>query len=607
MPNIPQETIEQIIATTDIVDLISSYFPLKRAGSNFKANCPFHNENSPSFMVNPSLQSFKCFGCGEGGSAIGFVMKYENLPFVDAVTKLAARVNVPIIEEAYDPKAEKRRRHRSRLLELHNAAAKYFHELLLHDPAAAHAREYLKSRGYGSKMAKNWLVGWIPENPDQFLTWAKEKEFTGREIINSGIGSLRDEGNPHSGIFLRFRDRLMFPINNDYGDIIAFSGRQLREDPRTGKYINSPETLLFKKSKVIFALDRARRAMMKAGHTLLCEGQIDSIACHENGIENAVAPLGTAFTSEHAKLLKRYTKNIIICFDSDKAGITAVSRAFSELAPVGLNVRVIQMNEGDDPDSYIKKNGLEAFQQLITSAVDFFDFSINIAEKNNQLNSANEKSDFVRNLAEHLSIIPDKASKEGIAQHIAVRLKLSPQAIQESIANVRKRPTRQYKLGSDDQTIRLEPTPLDRSVAALCYISIHSQTAKEWLIQQSETIAECTATLDGSSLLQFILNRNPDISSVAKLQTFLSTLPEENQLALRNLPNTPLPENTIEMANEILSFLSVKSIKRQIHILNSQLAIEELPAEKQSDIHKEVLDLMGLLHKIPARFQNSGL
>ena len=278
MGRIPEETIEQVLAATDIVDLVGSYLPLKRAGSNFKANCPFHNEKTPSFMVNPARQSYHCFGCGEGGNAISFVISYENLPFPDAIKKLANRAGVVVQEDAYDPEADKRRRRKSRLLELHNQAARFMHQVMMESPDAQHARDYLKSRGYGKGMAERWVVGWMPENPSTFLNWAREQGFTGRELCESGLAALKNENNARSGIYVRFRDRLMFPIHNDYGDIIAFSGRQLREDPNSGKYINSPETQLFKKSKVFFALDKARRHMTKDKYALLCEGQIDVIA-----------------------------------------------------------------------------------------------------------------------------------------------------------------------------------------------------------------------------------------------------------------------------------------------------------------------------------------
>ncbi|MGB2402727.1 MAG: DNA primase, partial [Akkermansiaceae bacterium] len=398
MGRIPEETIEQVIAATDIVDLVGSYLPLKRAGSNFKANCPFHNEKTPSFMVNPSRQSYHCFGCGEGGNAISFVMAYENLPFPDAIKKLANRAGVMVQEDAYDPEADKRRRRKSRLLELHNQAARFMHRLMMESPNAQHARDYLKSRGYGKGMAERWVVGWMPENANTFLDWAREQGFTGRELCESGLAALKNENNPRAGIYVRFRDRLMFPIHNDYGDIIAFSGRQLRDDPNTGKYINSPETQLFKKSKVFFALDKARRHMTKDKYALLCEGQIDVIACHESGLGAAIATLGTACTPEHARLLKRYTSDVVICFDADAAGFKAADKAFTILAPEGMHIRMVMMPQGDDPDLLIKRDGADTFKALVENSREYFIVKLEHESSTRDLTSIRERTALAKEL-----------------------------------------------------------------------------------------------------------------------------------------------------------------------------------------------------------------
>ena len=257
MARIPEETIEQILAATDIVDVVGNYIPLKRAGSSFRALCPFHNEKTPSFYVNPSIQIFKCHGCGKGGNAIIFVRDYENLTYQDAIRKLASRVGITVAEESLDPKEEADRRRRGLLLDLHRMLSAYYHSLLMESPDAQHARDYLKSRGFGSEMAERWQVGWAPP-PQIFVPWAKEQQLRGRDLVDSGIALQKERG----GLYFRFRDRLMFPIHNDYGDVIAFSGRQLREDPNSGKYINSPETRLFKKSDVLFGLDKAKKEYM---------------------------------------------------------------------------------------------------------------------------------------------------------------------------------------------------------------------------------------------------------------------------------------------------------------------------------------------------------
>jgi len=373
---IPRESVEKVLQATDIVDLIGGYLQLQRAGSQFRCNCPFHNEKTPSFYVTPSMQRYHCFGCGAGGDAISFVREYENLPFADAVRKLATRSGIAIIEEVETPEQRRASRSRGRLLDLHREAAAFMHTLLLNDSGAAHARAYLKQRGFGREMAERWEIGWMPGTPRVFLDWAKSRGFSGRELVDSGVAYQIEESNPRAGLRVRFRDRLMFPIRNEIGDTIAFSGRQLREDPNSGKYVNSPETFIFRKSKVLFALDRAKKAILREKAALLCEGQLDVISCHELGVDHAIAPLGTAFTREHAKLLRRYTNHVLICFDADRAGLTATERVFRELVPEGLSVRVVTMPAGDDPDTYLKSHGVEGFRQLLTGAREFFDFKL---------------------------------------------------------------------------------------------------------------------------------------------------------------------------------------------------------------------------------------
>ena len=422
MGRIPEETIEQVLAATDIVDLVGSYLPLKRAGGTFKALCPFHNEKTASFNVNPIRQSYHCFGCGEGGNAIGFVMAYENLPFPDAIKRLASRAGIVIQEEIFDPKADKRRKLRARLVELHNAAAKFMHEQLMTSPDAEHAREYLKSRGYGQGMAKRWLIGWMPDNPNVFLDWARCQKFTGAELINCDLAGRKDANNPRAGIFVRFRGRLMFPIHNDYGDIIAFSGRQLRHDPNSGKYINSRETLIFKKSKTFFALDKARRPMTKEKFALLCEGQIDVIACHESGIACAIATLGTACTPDHSRLLKRFTNDVVLCFDADPAGFKAADKAFKILAGDGLNVRMVRMPEGEDPDTLIKKIGADAFRELAVSARDYFEVKLAHETKIRDLTSVRERAALANELSDLVAYVDDKMTKEALINQISTHL-----------------------------------------------------------------------------------------------------------------------------------------------------------------------------------------
>ena len=283
---ISEETIQRVSDANDIVDLISSYFPLKRAGTSFRAICPFHREKSPSFHVNPARQNYHCFGCGAGGGVLRFVMEYEHLDFPSAVRRLAQRAGIPIVEE--DATSEDHRKHslRQRLLALHAEASAWFHDQLLKSPDASQARDYLKSRALNSTIAKSWQLGFAPASWDALLTHLRGRRFSSEEIAQSGLASSKDEGsNSSSALYSRFRNRVMFPIRNDYGEVIAFSGRILEADAKAAKYVNSPETPLFSKGRVLYGLDKTKRDLIEKNAAIVCEGQIDLISTFEAGIE----------------------------------------------------------------------------------------------------------------------------------------------------------------------------------------------------------------------------------------------------------------------------------------------------------------------------------
>ncbi len=612
MGRIPEETIEQVLAATDIVDLVGSYLPLKRAGSNFKANCPFHNEKTPSFMVNPARQSYHCFGCGEGGNAISFVISYENLPFPDAIKKLANRAGVVVQEDAYDPEADKRRRRKSRLLELHNQAARFMHQVMMESPDAQHARDYLKSRGYGKGMAERWVVGWMPENPSTFLNWAREQGFTGRELCESGLAALKNENNARSGIYVRFRDRLMFPIHNDYGDIIAFSGRQLREDPNSGKYINSPETQLFKKSKVFFALDKARRHMTKDKYALLCEGQIDVIACHESGIGSAIATLGTACTPDHARLLKRYTSDVVICFDADAAGFKAADKAFSILAPEGMHIRMVIMPQGDDPDSMIKREGEDAFKTLVNNSREYFIVKLEHEASTRDLSSVRERTALAKELANLIAYVGDKLSKDGLINQVATRLGIGAEEMRGSVVEAEKLRARgkffEQRQASKDSnadtamTPKAQATPMNGSIAYLCHLALTSQDAQGWLGEQLETIVEPLSSLSGGSILRDILAKLPDPNSAAAIQTYLTSLKPDDQQALRNAMTRDTPESPVRAAEETTAMLVSTHFQNKEAAVRARLRQPDLGPEQMVALMNEAKELQDILKNLQQRF-----
>ena len=274
MPRIAEESIQRVAEASDIVDVIGSYFPLKKAGTNYRALCPFHKEKSPSFNVNPSRQSFHCFGCGAGGGVFRFVMDYEHVDFPTAVRRLAQRATITLVED-HDPQEQSRRDQRSRLLELHKEASAWFHLQLLRSPEAEHARAYLRKRSLSKEIAVEWQLGYAPAGWEVFRTCGVAKGFTRDELLQGGLLTAK-EGDETGG-YDRFRDRLMFPIRNDYGEVIAFSGRILNDSDREAKYVNSPETPIFSKGRVLFGLDKSKRSLITAGSAVVMEGQIDLI------------------------------------------------------------------------------------------------------------------------------------------------------------------------------------------------------------------------------------------------------------------------------------------------------------------------------------------
>jgi len=603
---IPKESVEKVLEATDIVDLISSYIQVKKAGSQFKALCPFHSEKSPSFTITPHRQYFHCFGCGKGGNAISFVMEYENLPFIESVRKLAGRAGIHLIEEAADPNAAKLSRSRGRLLDVHREVTAFMHEQLMKNPAAQHARDYMKSRGFGGAMAASWAVGWMPDNQKVFLDWARSKKFTGRELIDSGIAILRDENNPISGLYVRFQDRLMFPIRNELGDAIAFSGRQLRENKNSGKYINSPETAIFKKSRVFFGLDRAKKPILTEKAALLCEGQIDAICCHELGIAQAIATCGTACTREHAKLLRRYTSNVLICFDADKAGLAATEKAFRELAPEGLAVRVVEMPAGDDPDTFLKAHGVDAFRKLLTDAKDFFDFKLERGKAIGLFNSASERTTALNDCAEMLSLMTDFAARENQINIVATHLQTSTVALREAVAkakaspknNVRERPD-----ASAPQSIKVVATPLHRIVAFMCHLALTSGPAQRLLGEQFETLHEAQRWIEGISLLEMILGAAPDPASNAAVNVFMANLSEADRLALTHdaasLEGVSL--DGMQAAEQALALLSGTVLQRRDAAVKAELKKTDLTRERMMELLEEAKEISTMMRGISQR------
>ena len=422
---IPPDKLEQIRAASDIVDVIGGYVPLKRAGANFTALCPFHKEKSPSFNVHPHKQIFHCFGCHKGGDVFTFVKDYENIPFPDAVRRLAERAKIPL-EFEQTPGAQETRHLKDTLLQIHEQITQRWQSALTNDAAGQIARDYLAKRGVSEEAIKLFRLGYAPDLWDDTVNWAKSKDHDLALVEKAGL-IVRKAGADH--FYDRFRGRLMFPICDEQGRVIAFSGRVLAGDEKTAKYVNSPETPIFTKSKVFFGLDKSKRAVLDAGFALVCAGQLDLIACFMAGVQNVVAPQGTAFTDQHARIIKRYVDEVVLCFDSDAAGQNAAVRSLDSLLASGLAVRVAVVPSPHDPDSFIKEFGADVFRKLITAADGFFDYYLNRLCATNEINSDKGRLTVLRGMAEAVQKTGNAVLIDKYAQKTALRLGVSPDAM----------------------------------------------------------------------------------------------------------------------------------------------------------------------------------
>jgi DNA primase len=445
-------TLEQIRAASDIVEIIGGYVPLKRAGANFVALCPFHKEKSPSFNVNPHKQIFHCFGCHKGGDVFSFVKEYENIGFGDAVRRLAERAKIPLQFES-TPGAQQARHLKETLLQIHEQIAQRWQAALASDAAGQIARDYLAQRGVSAEAVKLFRLGYAPEKWDDTVNWAKSKSFELPLVEQAGL-ILRKEGADH--YYDRFRGRLIFPICDEQGRVVGFSGRVLSGDEKSAKYVNSPETPIFTKGKVIFGLDKSKRALLDRQSAIICEGQLDLIACFMGGVQNVVAPQGTALTADHARILKRYVEEVVLCFDSDNAGQNAAVRSLDSLLAAGLAIRVAVVPAPHDPDTYLKEFGGPAFQQLIDQAEGFFDYFLNRLCATHAIATDKGRTAVLHAMAEAVHKSGDAVTVDKYAQKTALRLGVSVEATRVEFKKI-SRATRVAAPEHEPEEAALEP------------------------------------------------------------------------------------------------------------------------------------------------------
>lgn len=477
---IPPAVIEEIKYRNDIESVVSSYVTLKPAGSNLVGLCPFHSEKTPSFTVSKSKQIFYCFGCGAGGDVITFIMRAENLDYVSALEFLAKRAGITILNDGANTQRQVRT---SRINAMNKEAAQFFHHTLMNTEAGKPGREYLiQKRKLSPALIRHFGLGYAPDSFNALTDHLKSKGYTHEEMKSAFLcGTSKKTGKPYD----YFRGRVMYPIIDTKGDVIAFGGRVL--DDSLPKYLNSSDTPVFKKSRNLFALNFARKNC--ADRMILCEGYMDVIALHGSGFENAVATLGTAITPEQARIMARYTKNVVIAYDSDAAGQKAADKAFRLLGEVGLDVKVLRMEGAKDPDEYIKKFGREAFSQLLDKSKSHFDFKFDSVVSQYDISNTDEKLKAIHALENIIAAVPSSVERELYISEVSKKLEVSKDSLNYEIQKLMKSRTKE-SARAESKKIMLESAGIGDRINPDYAKNIRAASAEESILSIIMTYPE---------------------------------------------------------------------------------------------------------------------
>lgn len=431
---IPEETIEQIRTSNDVVDVISEYVQLTKRGRNWFGLCPFHNEQSPSFSVSQDKQIFHCFGCGAGGNSITFVMDIDNLSFQEALGKLGSRVGIEIDIEPQTGESTTISKEETRMKEAHTFATNYYHHLLLNTEEGEKALQYLEERGFSRELIEQYRIGWSLPNWDALTTLLERKGFSLAEMAQSGLVIQKENRNEY---FDRFRERIMFPVRDEAGQVIAFSGRVLNTESQDAKYMNSPESPIFQKSKVLYNLDVSRPIIRKKHKVIVMEGFMDVIAAAKAGIMNTVATMGTALTKEQINKLKRLTDSVTICYDGDSAGFEAAKRAAQLLVQDKFKIEIALLPDQMDPDDFIQTNGAEAFEkQIIERPHAYLAFMMMAARRNKNFQFENDTLQYVQEVLEHFVGTSSPVERDLYIRQLAKETNISEEAIYQQFRKI---------------------------------------------------------------------------------------------------------------------------------------------------------------------------
>lgn len=455
---IPDDKIEDVRRASDIVDVISAYVALKKRGKNYTGLCPFHQEKTPSFSVSAEKQMYYCFGCGQGGNVITFLMQHDKLSFVEAVRVLAERAGITLVEEQ---SSAEQSGELEALYQVTRLAALYFYDMLVNSREGSSGRDYFRQRGFTDETIKRFGLGYSLNAWDGLLRHAEKENVDLQLLERDGLILRRDDG---SGYYDRFRGRAMFPIFSPSGKVIAFGARKMREDDKLAKYINSPETPIYNKSRALYGLSHAKEAIREKDYAILVEGYADLITSAQAGVRNIVASSGTALTMEQIRLISRYSRTIVLVYDADSAGSKAMMRGVDLVIEQGLEVRVTELPEGEDPDSFVRKNGGPAFQEMIEQAVSFLDFKTRFFRRLGMLATAEGRTRAIRSIVGTLARMHDELLRNVYIQQLASTYALPEGVIRRELdaelgAQARERPKPAVQPGPTPAIASVSPPP----------------------------------------------------------------------------------------------------------------------------------------------------
>ncbi len=488
MQRIPEEMIEQIRSANDVVDVISEYVQLTKRGRNWFGLCPFHGEQTPSFSVTQDKQIFHCFGCGAGGNAITFVMDIEQIPFQEAVSKLGARVGIELEVEPSTISVEPVSKEESHMKEAHTFAMDYYHHLLLNTEEGEQALHYLEERGFSEALIEQYGIGWALPGWDSLTTLLARKGFDLVEMEKCGLIIRKENKDDY---FDRFRERIMFPIKNEFGHVIGFSGRVLKKDSQDAKYMNSPESPIFQKSKILYNLDVARPVIRKKRKVIVMEGFMDVMAAAKAGITNTVGTMGTSLTQQHVSKLKRLTDSVTICYDGDSAGWEAAKRASELLMSENVKTEIALLPDQLDPDDYVKTYGPEAFQtQIIDRPHAYLAFMMMAARKNKNFQYENDTLQYVQEVLEHLIVKSSPLERDLYIRQLSKETNISEDAINQQFRKIEGKSLRQQSKPSAKKMDEMTPVKnkklqaIDRAEKLLLSHMLHQAEIVEQIHQE---------------------------------------------------------------------------------------------------------------------------